>query len=55
MMQMNDGEEAVGGESPKEQALPALPVIDKLAAYGAVHSLGELFLDRKSAMAASPR
>src|SRR5271154_2381396 len=36
---MNDGQEAVGGERPKEEALVGLPVIDKLAAHGAVHAL----------------
>src|ERR1700683_2987371 len=39
---MDDGEEAVGGENPQKQALLAIPVVDKLAAYGAVHALRSL-------------
>src|SRR5579863_9477730 len=36
---MNNGQEALGSECPKKQALLALPVVDKLAAYRAVHAL----------------
>src|ERR1700722_10759789 len=37
---MNDGQEAVRSESPKEQALLALPVVDELAAHGPGHYIG---------------
>src|ERR1017187_7562566 len=37
---MNDGEEAVGSESPEKQALLASPVVDQLAAHGPVHPRG---------------
>src|SRR5271163_2536636 len=39
-LQVDDGKESVGGESPNEKALLALSVVDELASYGPVHSIG---------------
>src|SRR5579862_4689182 len=36
---MNNGEKAIGSKSSKKQTLRALPVVNKLAAHGAVHTL----------------
>src|SRR5689334_9319155 len=39
---MKDGKKPVRTERAQEQALPALPVEDELAAHGPVHAIGGL-------------